>query len=144
MEQIHFEELDEHLYEIDERLTIKEAQRILKRYRNFKLGLNVYDTKTTSTYSIEPRSFSNQFNSNVENNVIRKLDYMQTIEHAVNKIPDADERRILVEGYMGKTKHNWIKMSQSLLISKTDYYKKRNAALVSFACALNKEVLKYN
>jgi hypothetical protein len=82
----------------------------------------------------------NQFNSSVENNVIKKIEYMQAVEHAVNKIPDADERRVLVEGYMTKDKHSWIKMTTMLHINKTDYYILRRKELVSLACALNREV----
>lgn len=125
--------MDETLYEIDERLTRKEALKLLKRYRTFKLGTKGYDLKVTATYTTEPKSFSNQFNSPVKDTVIRKIEYMQTIEEAVNRMNDADERKIIIEGYMGRGKHNWIMMSEKMLLNKTDYYKLRNKALVSLA-----------
>ena len=141
--QMHFTEINLDAYEIDERQTKQEAMKLLNRYRVFKLGAKDYDLRLTATYSIEPKTFSNQFSSNVEDNVIRKLDYMLMIEDAVNQITDADERRVIIEGYLSKEKHNWIKMSDKLHINKTDYYNLRNRALISFASALNKEVFKY-
>lgn len=141
--QMHFEELDETKYEIDERLTRKESMKLLNRYRTFKLGTNEYDIKVTSTYTTEPRTFNNQFSSNVEDTVVRKLEYMQTIEDAVNRMNDPDERRIIIEGYLSREKHNWVKMSAKLHLNKTDYYILRHKALISFASSLNKEVFKY-
>lgn len=141
--QLYFAELDETLYEVDEKETRNKALSIIKRYREFTTGAKEYSLKVTSTYTIEPRTFNNQFNSSVEDNVIRKLDYIIAVENAVNRMNDPDERRIIVEGYMSNEKHNWIKMSSIFHISKTDYYRKRTKALVSFARALNKEVFKY-
>lgn len=143
MEQLNFTEINDEIYEIDERQTRQEALKLLTRYRTFKLGAHDYDLKLTATYSIEPKAFSNEFSSNVEDNVVRKVSYMQMIEGAVNRITDPYERRIIIEGYLGKEKHNWIKMSMLLHMNKTDYYILRNKALVSFASVLNKEVFKY-
>ncbi|MGL4521586.1 MAG: ArpU family phage packaging/lysis transcriptional regulator [Bacilli bacterium] len=140
MEQVCFSEFDEGFYEIDSRQTVKEALKILKRYRAFKLGFREYEVKVTASYSLEPKTFSNEIRSSVEDNVIRKLDYLKAIEDAVNRITDPEERLIIIDGYMSKHKHNWIKMSERLLLNKTDYYVKRNNALVHFAIALNKEV----
>ena len=143
MGQLKITEINDQVYEIDEEQTKKEAMKILKRYRTLKLGLRGYDLKVTSTYSIEPKTFSNEFKSTVEDNVIRKLDYLLLIEETVNQMSNADERRVIVEGYLGKEKHSWLKMSAKLFMNKTDYYKLRNKALVTFARMLNKEVYKY-
>lgn len=143
MTQLEFPDLKNQVYEIDERLTMQEARKMLTRYRQFKQGAKGYDLKLTATYSIEPKSFSNEFSSQVEDNVIRKLDYLFMIEDAVNRMNVADERRVIIEGYMSKEKHNWVKMSQLLILNKTDYYILRNRALVNFAIALNKEEYKY-
>ena len=141
--QMGFTELNLDEYEIDEKQTKQEAMKLLTRYRLFKLGVINYDLKLTATYSIQPKHFGNEFHSDVESNVVKKVSYMQMIEEAVNKIPDADERRVIIEGYMSKEKHNWIKMSDKLFMNKTDYYKLRNRALITLASLLNKEVYKY-
>ena len=143
MTQLEFTEVKEEVLEIDERQTISEALRLLKIYRESKLGFKDYELKLTPTYSSEPKMFGNEFKSTVEDNVIRKLDYLLLIENAVNQISDADQRRVIFEGYMGKEKHNWVKMSAKLFMNKTDYYKLRNRALVTLARLLNKEVYKY-
>lgn len=143
MTQLEITEINEQVLEIDERQTTQEALRLLKIYRDSKLGMRGYDIKVTASYSIEPKAFGNEFRSNVEDNVIRKLDYLMMIESAVNEMHDPDERRIIVEGYMGRDKHSWVKMSGKLFMNKTDYYKLRNRALITLARLLNKEVYKY-
>mgnify|MGYP005610882631 CR=1 FL=1 len=140
--QMHFTEINLDAYEIDERQTKQAAMKLLTRYRLFKLGATDYDLKLTATYSIQPKHFGNEFHSDVESNVVKKVSYMQVIEEAVNKIPDPDERRVIVDGYMTNEKHNYIKMQQRLHMNTTNYYKLRNKALISFAVVLNKEVFK--
>ena len=140
--QMGFTEFNLDEYEIDEKQTKQEAMKLLTRYRLFKLGVINYDLKLTATYSIQPKHFGNEFHSDVESNVVKKVSYMQMIEEAVNKIPDADERRVIIEGYMTNEKHNYIKMQQKMHMNTTNYYKLRNKALISFAVVLNKEVFK--
>ena len=140
--QMGFTELNLDEYEIDEKQTKQEAMKLLTRYRLFKLGVINYDLKLTATYSIQPKHFGNEFHSDVESNVVKKVSYMQMIEEAVNKIPDADERRVIIEGYMSKEKHNYVKMQAKMHMNTTNYYKLRNKALISFAVVLNKEVFK--
>lgn len=134
--------LDEAEYELEARLTSKEALRILRQYRKLNQGFTGYDTKVTATYSLMPRTFSNQFHSSVEDKVLKKLEYLEWVEHGVNKMSNAYEKQVIVEGYLGKEKHNWIKMSEMFHLNKTDYYILRNKALLSFAIALHKEVYK--
>ncbi|MBW3493235.1 ArpU family transcriptional regulator [Bacillus sp. FDAARGOS_1420] len=78
--------------------------------------------------------------------MIEKDDY-QSIEHTeefqqcafVWKVEDAVdklnyiEKQILCEGYMTADKHNWVRMSRKLNVSKTIYYEHRDKAFESLA-----------
>ncbi|PGS69282.1 ArpU family transcriptional regulator [Bacillus cereus] len=78
--------------------------------------------------------------------MIEKDDY-QSIEHTeefqqyafVWKVEDAGdklnciEQQIIREGYMTADKHNWMRMSRKLNVSKTIYYKYRDKAFESLA-----------
>lgn len=58
------------------------------------------------------------------------------VENALN----FTEKQIIHEGYIEADEHNWIKMSQSLNLSKTPYYKKRDKAFYKLAYAFGIEV----
>lgn len=138
MNQLHFLELDE--TEIDVNKTKAAALSVLKKYRAFKQGATAYNLKVTASYSIEPKAYGNEFRSNVEDNVIRKLDYMMEVENAVSRMNNADERQIIIEGYLSDKKHDRNRMCEMLCIENAQYYRKRISALINFAYAINKEV----
>ena len=138
MNQLHFAELDETQLDVDK--TKQAALNILKKYRTYKQGAREYDLKVTASYSIEPKAFGNEFRSNVEDNVIRKLDYMIEVENAVSRMNNAEERQIIIEGYLSNKKHDRNRMCELLCIEHAQYYRKRISALINFAYALNKEV----
>lgn len=138
MNQLHFLELDE--TEIDVDKTKAAALSVLKKYRAFKQGATAYDLKVTASYSIEPKAYGNEFRSNVEDNVIRKLDYMTEVESAVSRMNNEDERKIIIEGYLSDKKHDRNRMCEMLCIENAQYYRKRISALINFAYAINKEV----
>ena len=52
---------------------------------------------------------------------------MWKLEYALKNALNEFEREIIEEGYLTKEKHNWVRMTMKLRVSKTTYYKgKRN------------------
>ncbi|MGU3443305.1 ArpU family phage packaging/lysis transcriptional regulator [Bacillus cereus] len=58
--------------------------------------------------------------------------FVWKIEDAVDKL-NCIEQHILREGYMTADKHNWVKMSRKLNVSRTIYYEHRDKAFESLA-----------
>lgn len=128
------------LPEIDEKKTIKQAEKKMKEYQKWlrRFG-DVRSQKITQTYTFEPRSTANPNSSQVEDIVARKDEAereLEAIEKAVSSIWDSEQRILLYKRYMElgceKTKDYEI-YDFILHISHTAYYDMRDNSLLAFA-----------
>lgn len=109
-------------YQIDESLTVKEAQDVLRQYRQYKQACALRDL------------------NKVDSNIQKKLEYIQIVEEAVKHLDNKDEQDLVKKVYMGSNQMKWLSACDELYLNKTDYYKLRKKTLLSLAITLNIEV----
>lgn len=92
---------------IDEEKTRFKMEKMMEKYKILRLQTpEDFLPKITTTYTITPPSFSNQFHSITEEAALKKMDwdierdqFMKRIQRAINRFTQK-ERRILVMLYM--------------------------------------------
>lgn len=124
------------LPKIDEEETKKRADLLLKQYRTFvRLADEEYEPKITTTYSLSPRSVTNQVSRQVENAVVLKVTAQEEIvkiNRAINKL-NAYDRQRLFDKYISRKEYSDKKLIMDLCESEGGYYKKLKKALLRFA-----------
>ncbi len=93
-----------------------------------------FHPKITTTYTITPPSFSNQFHSSTEDAALKKMDweierekYMKRIERGINRLTQK-ERRILVMLYMQDEEMYDYEIYAEMGLSQRNYYRVKNKA----------------
>lgn len=137
------------LDEVDEKKTIKLAEKKLKNYRRYlRIAGMRLEQQITQNWNTEPRGVSNQRHSQVESIVSRKDEAqreLEAIEEAVHYLDDDLGREIIEKIYLNKeTVKNYV-IYTDLAISHTTFYELKNEALLQFAEAYkNGELLVFN
>lgn len=121
---------------IDKEKTKARVVEILDQYRTLvRLADEKFEPKVTPTYSLSPRSITNQVSKPVENAVVLKVTAEQElikINKAINKLNAYDRQRIF-DKYISRNE-----LSDKVLImnyseSESGFYKRLNTALMKFA-----------
>ncbi len=135
--------------QIDDEKTKAKMERMLEKYKMLRLQMpENFLPKITTTYTITPPSFSNQFHSSTEDAAIKKIDweiqryqFMKRIQHAINRLTQK-ERRILVMLYMQDEEMFDYEIYAEMGLSQRNYYRVKNKAYYRLAFALREEVYK--
>ncbi|OLP66055.1 hypothetical protein BACPU_11420 [Bacillus pumilus] len=135
--------------QIDEEKTRAKMKRMLDRYKILMLQTpEDFMPKITTTYTITPPSFSNQFHSSTEDAALNKMDweierdqYMKRIQRGINRLTQK-ERRILVMLYMQTEDMYDYEIYAEMGLSQRYYYRVKNKAYYRLAFALREEVYK--
>nr|WP_060597076.1 ArpU family phage packaging/lysis transcriptional regulator [Bacillus pumilus] len=135
--------------QIDGEKTKEKMDRMLEKYKMLRLQTpENFLPKITTTYTITPASFSNQFHSSTEEAALKKMDweierekYMKRIERGINRLTQK-ERRILVMLYMQDEEMYDYEIYAELGLSQRNYYRVKNKAYYRLAFALREEVYK--
>lgn len=120
--------LDIALPVLNKEQTKKNVLQALKKYKLYVSSISKEDREAIKTGYVVP-----------EKKMKRYL-YVQEFEEVLENSLNFTEKQIIREGYIEADEHNWIKMSQSLNLSKTPYYKKRDNAFYKLAYAFGIEV----
>ncbi|EJQ03660.1 ArpU family phage transcriptional regulator [Bacillus cereus AND1407] len=136
---------------VDGKRTKQAVEQVFEVYRQY-LATMPSDIlpKVTPSYSIIPPSFTNAFHSSTEEIAIERIEYeqernefMSWIYDGVNRLKD-DERRIILERFMGDLPGYDPDIWLDLGVGKTKYYKLKGQALLRLAFILKIEVYKKN
>lgn len=121
--------------EIDKEITKKNVDYLLDRYHNIKRLAGSYSPKTTTTYSIMPRSFTGLTSDSTSDTATRKAmaqQQLQEIEQAINSLTGTSKQRLYFKYIADDRMYDYqIYMNQN--ISKTTYYKELGKAQLEFA-----------
>ena len=122
---------------LDTKRTKQAAIKRLSNYRTVaKIAQTDYTSKVTATYSFEPRSFGGMVNKPLEDHVCRKDAAQRLLEdmsYAINMISKVEYRRILLEKYCNKYEVSDKVLYMEMEYSESEYYRKLEKALISFA-----------
>lgn len=110
--------------------TKKNVLKALNKYRLCRKSLSNEDMKRVIAI-VENGDY--QSIEHTEN--FKQCAFMWKVEEAVGHL-NFIEKQIIREGYMTDDKHNWVKMSQKMNLSKTPYYKQRDKAFEELAKVL--------
>ncbi|MGA4710050.1 ArpU family phage packaging/lysis transcriptional regulator [Bacillus safensis] len=135
--------------QIDEEKTRFKMEKMMGKYKMLRLQTpEDFLPKITTTYTITPPSFSNQFHSSTEEAALKKMDweierekYMKRIERGINRLTQK-ERRILVMLYMQDEEMFDYEIYAEMGLSQRNYYRVKNKAYYRLAFALREEVYK--
>lgn len=135
--------------QIDEEKTRFKMEKMMGKYKMLRLQTpEDFLPKITTTYTITPPSFSNQFHSTTEEAALKKMDweierekYMKRIERGINRLTQK-ERRILVMLYMQDEEMYDYEIYAEMGLSQRNYYRVKNKAYYRLAFALREEVYK--
>lgn len=135
--------------QIDEERTKEKIETLLEKYKILMLQTpEDFLPKITTTYTITPPSFSNQFHSSTEEAALKKMDweierdqFMKRIQRAINRLTQK-ERRILVMLYMQDEDMYDYEIYAEMGLSQRNYYRFKNKAFYRLAFALREEVYK--
>lgn len=121
---------------IDKERTKQNAIDLLSQYRTFvRLADEEFEPKITTTYSLSPRSITNQVSKPVEDAVVWKVTAEQElikINKAINKLNAYDRQRIF-DKYISRKEYSDKKLISDLNESESGYYYKLGKALLKFA-----------
>ncbi|MGM0916594.1 MAG: ArpU family phage packaging/lysis transcriptional regulator [Bacillota bacterium] len=137
------------ILQIDEEKTRFKMEKMMEKYKIFRLQTpEDFLPKITTTYTITPPSFSNQFHSSTEDAALKKMDweierdqFMKRIQRAINRLTQK-ERRILVMLYMKDEEMFDYEIYAEMGLSQRNYYRFKNKAFYRLAFALREEVYK--
>lgn len=134
---------------IDEKKTIKQADKKLKDYKRYlRIAGMRLEQRITQNWSTEPRGGGNVRHSQIENIVSRKDEAekeLKTIEEALHYLDDELGREIIKRSYLDKQKDKDYMIYSDLAISHTLFYELKNEALLQFSEAYkNGELLVFN
>ena len=135
------------LPKIDREKTRKAVEGILEKYRLYLL--QVPETKlpkVTTTYSLVPPHFGNEFRSSIEKAAIERVDYererdafLKRIQQAVNRL-SFKERQVIIERYMGFEEKYDYEVYNELGMSERGYYRVKSRAFYKLLFILRIEV----
>ena len=105
---------------------------VLKALKKYRLFLSNIDEQTIE-------HLCRGETDGISGKIIKRVVYIMDIRKGVNKL-NLYDKRLIEMAYLGKEKHNWVKMCRELNMSHPDYYRKRNKALYELAYKLGVEV----
>ncbi|MES5944039.1 ArpU family transcriptional regulator [Bacillus cereus group sp. MG6] len=120
--------LDIALPVLNKEQTKKNVLQALKKYKLYVSSISEEDRKAIEAGHV------------VAEKKMKRYLYVQEFEKVLENSLNFTEKQIIREGYIEADEHNWIKMSQSLNLSKTPYYKKRDKAFYKLAYVFGIEV----
>ncbi|WJE51172.1 ArpU family phage packaging/lysis transcriptional regulator [Bacillus cereus] len=134
---------------VDTKETKKAVEEVLGNYREYLKTLpSDIMPKVTTSFSLIPPSFTNEFHSSTEDIAIERMElekqrkeYMDWVHDAVNTLK-GDERFIVVKSYMEEEQESDLNIWLELGVGKTKYYKIKGSALLRLAFNLKVEVYK--
>lgn len=137
------------LDEVNEKKTIKQADKKLKDYKRYlRIAGMRLEQRTTQNWSTEPRSGGNVRHSQIESIVSRKDEVqreLEAIEYALSFVDDELGREIIKRSYLDKQKDKDYMIYSDLAISHSLFYELKNEALLQFSEAYkNGELLVFN
>lgn len=121
--------------EIDSEITKKNVDYLLNRYHSIKRLAGSYSPKTTTTYSLTPRSFTGMTSDSTGDTVNLKMKaqkQLREIEQAY-KCLSADSKNRIYFKYMSEDNLYDYQIYTNQNISKTTYYKELGIAQLEFA-----------
>ncbi|KGL40505.1 hypothetical protein EP56_12570 [Listeriaceae bacterium FSL A5-0209] len=127
--------------------TVRALKKFFEDYKilRLKAGALILPSVTT-TYTITPPSFSNQFNSKVEDAVIHNIDNIQTAQDAVKKYDviinqlDHIQRKIIIECFIHDSRD--IDVMIDMPYEEAQYKREKRKGVIQLATTLGIEVLK--
>ncbi|MCP0885904.1 ArpU family transcriptional regulator [Ligilactobacillus sp. WILCCON 0076] len=124
------------LAELDIKTTKKKVDELLSQYRTFvRLADEEFEPKVTTTYSLEPKSLTNQIHRPIENAVVFKVTAQEEIlkiNKAINKL-NAYDRQRLYDKYLCKRQYPDKILIAKYIESESGYYKLLERAQLRFA-----------
>lgn len=121
---------------IDKEKTKERVVNLLSQYRAFvRLADEEFEPKVTTTYSLSPRSITNQVSKPVEDAVVLKVTAEQElikINKAINKLNAYDRQRIF-DKYISRSEISDKVLIMNYSESESGFYKRLNIALLKFA-----------
>jgi ArpU family phage transcriptional regulator len=132
---------------IDRDETKKVLEAALEKYRIIQLRLPYENTpKITTSFSLELKTFSNQFNSSTEDAALENVHlqieggkYIKRISDAVNRLSPI-ERTIMIRRYLNEDDEFDYQIYNDLNMSERKYYRIKARAFYKLAFALKVEV----
>ncbi|GIN86957.1 ArpU family transcriptional regulator [Heyndrickxia sporothermodurans] len=139
------------LPEIDREKTKEAVESALAKYQLYVLTIPEEKLpKVTSSFSIVPPTYTNEFHSTTEQAVIEKVDnekerseYIKRINKAVNRL-GYKERAILIRRYMSAEDVFDYEVYNDMNMSERTYHRIKSRAFYKLAFALRIEVYKHN
>ncbi|MFC4389126.1 ArpU family phage packaging/lysis transcriptional regulator [Gracilibacillus marinus] len=137
------------LPEVDRELTKSEVEAALEKYKIYLLMEPIeYQPKITASFSIVPPTYNNQFHSNTEEIVVKKIDmenqrrkFLKWVQTCVNRLPH-QERSIIVKRYLNAEEIYDYETYNDLGLSERTYYRVKPKALLRLAFIMRIEVYK--
>jgi len=105
-------------------------QNVLKALRKYRLCQHTLSAACKQR--VIERVETDDYQSIEHTEEFQQCAFIWKIEDAVDKL-NCIEQHILREGYMNADKHNWVKMSRKLHVSRTIYYEHRDKAFEGLA-----------
>ncbi|MCT2535698.1 ArpU family transcriptional regulator [Aquibacillus koreensis] len=132
---------------MDREATRNAVEKLLERY-NMYLLMDPIDMqpKITTSFTITPPTFTNQFHSKTENLVVNKIDkekerhdFISKIQKAVNRLA-YNERSVIIKRYMEPVNIYDYEVYNDLGFSERKYYRLKGRAFYKLAFILRVEV----
>lgn len=116
---------------VNRKKTMRKVLKALAEYRRCKRELSEEDKR-----QMEEAIRNDDYGDLIGTNIYKQYKNIWKLEYALKNALNAFEREIIEEGYLTKEKHNWVRMTMKLKVSKTTYYKGRREAFSRLAHAL--------
>lgn len=134
------------LPKIDEKATKKAVERVLEKYRIYKLQVSLDRLPTiTADYSFIPRGYTGTTSDSTADAAIANVDYereriqfLNQIHGAINRLSKY-ERKILIENYLTDNSKYDYEIYLKLNLSERTYYRIKKKALIKLAFILKIE-----
>ena len=128
------------LPEIDEKATKKAVERVLEKYRIYKLQVSLDRLPTiTADYSFMPRSYTGTTSDSTADAAIANIDYERERIQFLNRIHDAvnrltpRERSIIIQVYLADEPKYDYEVYNELNISERQYYRIKLVLLIKLS-----------
>ena len=122
---------------INKSKTIQDVTELLESYRMLKtISVKQYQSKITTSFSLEPKNFSNQTDSPVENHIVEKVlaeEVVKEVEFAIDSLDNKLLRDCLYYKYVHSSNYTDLYIYNYLKLSKSEYYRRLNNAKLEFA-----------
>ncbi|MFC4403303.1 ArpU family phage packaging/lysis transcriptional regulator [Gracilibacillus xinjiangensis] len=136
------------LNEIDRAATKAMVEEKLNQYQLYLLAAPIdIEPKITSTFTITPPTYNNQFHSTTEEMAIKKIDqerkrekFISWVQRCINKLP-LQERSVIIKSYLSDNIYEY-EVYNELGFSERKYYRVKSRAIYTLAFIMGVEVYK--